>query len=115
MTKTLRGREKFEVIKIWDFPVLLTKDRVSRVETELLRRRFPSVFVYHLRGTNEDEKTPNTIELSVFMNFAGTVMSVIPLLGKIDNCKLIGESGLRYTTERMTLGEYFTLYDKKGG
>ena len=98
--KTVTGQEvDFNFCELWDKEVLVSDTRVDTATVP------PALYVYDLRGSDTDPGCPSTLERSVFVNHAGTLVSSVQLLADKESCRDI-EGELNYLGEVMTLSTY---------
>ena len=86
-----KDAEKYQEIEIFDVPGLFSNGRISAADIP------EGMYVYDLRGSDDDPGQPVTVEKSVMVNHAGSVITAKPLdLGEDGRLTLTEEEGLNF-------------------
>lgn len=93
--------EEFELVTVFDYPMLFTCCRVDRATVP------DNLFVYDVRHDDECQGIPVEIANFVLVNHWGTLISRVPIeLKENEKCRLLDEDDWSYSGETMRLDEY---------
>ena len=114
MNKNQFMNEKFEIVTIFDKPVLFTNLRIPR---EIIP---DGTYCYDIRHDDDCEGYMCELKDFVLVNHWGTVLSAKPFEprefeGRMFSSKegiVIEDEDYNYTGEEMTAGEYKKIYDE---
>lgn len=99
-------KEEMEHVEIFGKPALLSDSRIARDEVP------QGWYCYDLRGMDSDPGRPATLEDQVAVNFAGAVLSRVPLKRPATERKRMNGT-LNYLGEQLTLAAFYERYDLK--
>ena len=86
-----KDAEKFQEIEIFDVPGLFSNGRISSADIP------EGMYVYDLRGSDDDPGNPITVENHVTVNHAGSIITAKPLdLGEEGRLTFTEEEGLNF-------------------
>lgn len=91
--------EEMEHVEIFGKPALLSESRIARDEVP------QGWYCYDLRGMDSDPGRPATLEDHVAVDFAGAVLSRVPLKRPATECKRL-KGTLNYLGEQLTLAAF---------
>lgn len=86
-----KDAEKFQEIEIFDVPGLFSNGRISSADIP------EGMYIYDLRGSDDDPGMPITVENHVTVNHAGSIITAKPLnLGEEGRLTFTEEEGLNF-------------------
>lgn len=86
-----KDAEKFQEIEIFDVPGLFSNGRISSADIP------EGMYIYDLRGSDDDPGNPITVENHVTVNHAGSIITAKPLdLGEEGRLTFTEEAGLNF-------------------
>ena len=86
-----KDAEKYQEIEIFDVPGLFSNGRISAADIP------EGMYIYDLRGSDDDPGQPVTVEKSVTVNHAGSIITAKPLdLGEEGRLFLTEDEGLNF-------------------
>ena len=95
-------KEEFELVELFDTPVLFTNGRISRFTVP------QGWFCYDLRGSDSDPGEPITVEKFVGVNHAGAILAPEEIPFKKGKDYVPIKDGLNFLGEKVTLEEFCT-------
>ncbi len=96
--------EPFEHIEMDDHPFLYTDDRISREAVPI------GWYCYDLRGADSDPGMPATLENSVRMNHAGTLLTPVEVIFPTGQKHIDIEEKLNFLGEELTVSEFCAVH-----
>ena len=111
--KTENCSSALDAVELFGKTVLLCNSRISLVEADNLRSKY-QLYFYCLRGSDYDPGMPIAVERAVLVNFAGTVISAVPLLSESEKYRSICEYDINYLSEHLSIEDY-VQQQKEGG
>ena len=86
-----KNAEKFQEIEIFDVPGLFSNGRISSADIP------EGMYIYDLRGSDDDPGNPITVENHVTVNHAGSIITAKPIdLGEEGRLTFTEEEGLNF-------------------
>ena len=86
-----KGATKYQEVEIFDVPALFSNGRIATADIP------EGLYRYDLRGSDDDPGMPVTVEQSVMVNHAGTILTPKPLeLGEDGRLTLTEDEGLNF-------------------
>lgn len=103
LQRAQENREEYQEIEIFEVPALHSDGRIRQEEVP------EGMYRYDLRGSDYDPGEPASVENQVFVNHAGTVITLIPLPMPERGYLRLGE-GLNFVGGMMTIAEFRSQY-----
>ena len=93
--------EKYQQIELFGKPALFSNGRIDRDKLP------EGLYVYDLRGSDDDPGLPVTIQEHVVVNHAATVIAAAPIELPEQGFLYLGEDGLNFTGGEQTVKEFW--------
>lgn len=97
--------EEYEHIELFDKPALFTNSRINRSTVP------DGWYCYDLRGTDSDPGAPVTLETTVRVNHAGTILSPIPIPFEEDKDYRVITEKINFLGEELTIPEFSEIHE----